>query len=57
MTIKPNLPQDSFGPKDAALRFGFFPVGGTDPDFVSRDSSKSPVCAIPLLGKVLPQCR
>ena len=57
MSIRPELPQDSFTPNDPVSRLDVFPVGGTDPDFVSRDSGKPAVCAIPVLGRMLPQCR
>lgn len=34
-----------------------FPVGGADPDFVVTESAKSKLCAVPVVGKLLPQCK
>lgn len=33
------------------------PVGGTDPDFVLKLSAAPRICAIPVLGRFLPQCK
>src|SRR5690625_561016 len=57
MPITPNSPQDRSTSDESVGRFYAIPVGGTDPDFVSRDGSKPAVCAIPVLGRMLPQCR
>lgn len=57
MTIKSNLPQESIISGDELSGVPFLPVGGTDPDFVSRERGRSAVCAVPVLGKMLPQCR
>lgn len=34
-----------------------FSVGGADPDFVALESSKPAICAVPMLGKMLSQCK
>lgn len=34
-----------------------FPVGGADPDFLVPESSEPAICAIPMLRKMLPQCK
>ncbi|HEY4558117.1 MAG TPA: hypothetical protein VIG82_08000 [Enteractinococcus sp.] len=37
--------------------FHSFPVGGADPDFVPTERAKPALCSIPVLGKMLPQCK
>src|SRR5690625_2170644 len=56
MTV-PNVPQNSSPAPTPIHRFDNFPVGGADPDFVSEPRHKSALCSIPVLGKMLPQCR
>ncbi len=34
-----------------------FPVGGSDPDFAVQPSTKPKICALPVVGKLLPQCK
>lgn len=34
-----------------------FPVGGADPDFNGFERIKPAVCSIPVLGKILSQCK
>lgn len=52
-TASPNVPNlnDPSEPVEA------IPAGGADPDFVALERSKSAVCSIPVLGKMLPQCK
>lgn len=55
-SIAPNF--HNVTPQTSASRhLAAFPVGGADPDFVSFERSKPLVCAIPVLGKILPQCK
>lgn len=34
-----------------------FPVGGADPDFVVTEFARPAICAVPFVGKRLPQCK
>lgn len=34
-----------------------FPVGGADPDFAVEGSVRPKICALPVVGKLLPQCK
>lgn len=58
MTLVPNTspPDSSYGngPIDPTEAI---PVGGADPDFVTLERTKSALCSIPVLGKMLPQCK
>ncbi len=57
MTSISNVPPNASRTNNVTSRFESFPVGGSDPDFVSLERVKPALCSIPLLGKVLPQCR
>lgn len=34
-----------------------FPVGGADPDFVVAESTRPAICAVPIVGRMFPQCK
>ena len=34
-----------------------FPVGGSDPDFSAAGSGRPKICGLPIVGKMLPQCK
>lgn len=57
MTSMQNTPPNTSRSDNFVNRFEYFPVGGTDPDFGTFDRVKPALCSIPLLGKMLPQCR
>lgn len=52
-TASPNVPSLN-GPAEPVEAM---PVGGADPDFVTLERTKSALCSIPVLGKMLPQCK
>ena len=51
----------STGPSDIATYqphiLANFPVGGSDPDFSAADSNRPKICGLPVVGKMLPQCK
>lgn len=57
MTSMSNISPNASRASSPTRGFESFPVGGSDPDFVNLDRGKSVMCSIPLLSKVLPQCR
>lgn len=58
MTAIPNYPATPTNVvKTPAHILSNFPVGGADPDFVVLEASRSAICAVPMLGKMLPQCK
>lgn len=57
MTSMQNTPPNTSRSDNFVNRFEYFPVGGTDPDFGTFDRVKPALCSIPLLGKMLPQCK
>lgn len=57
MTSMSNVPPIASRATDLTHGFESFPVGGSDPDFVNLERGKPAMCSIPLLSKVLPQCR
>ncbi|HIY86324.1 MAG TPA: hypothetical protein H9822_07750 [Candidatus Yaniella excrementavium] len=55
MTAAPKIPATlNPGVEDLTSEF---PVGGADPDLVAPESSKPAICAVPMLGKMLSQCK
>lgn len=58
MTVISNSPADSNKAVDTSSNIlANFPVGGVDPDFVVVESNKPAICAVPVVGKMLPQCK
>lgn len=57
MTSVPRTPAHSTPATVAQRLLADFPVGGADPDFALVVSAKPKICALPLVGKMLPQCR
>ncbi|TQL72883.1 hypothetical protein FB556_1553 [Enteractinococcus coprophilus] len=57
MTSFPNIsPRSTHLPSSQQL-LANFPVGGADPDFAIEGSTRPKICALPVVGKLLPQCR
>lgn len=57
MTSIPHFSQTSAHIVDTQHILANFPVGGADPDFVVTKSAKPKFCAVPVVGKLLPQCK
>lgn len=57
MTSVPHFSQPTAHIVDAQHILANFPVGGADPDFVITESTKPKICAVPIVGSLLPQCK
>lgn len=58
MTASPSFPgTSSNGIETTPHIMSDFPVGGADPDFVTLETTKPAICAVPVLGKMLSQCK
>lgn len=58
MTASPSFPAASPNGIEATSHIlSGFPVGGADPDFVALETTKPAICAVPMLGKMLSQCK
>lgn len=57
MTSIPNISPRSTSPTSSQQLLANFPVGGADPDFALEGSTRPKICALPVVGKLLPQCK
>ena len=57
MTSVPNTSSHSTPLTPSQQLLANFPVGGADPDFAVEGSTRPKICALPVVGKMLPQCK